>query len=116
VSKLPGGSKNFLSIRQKCFFERRGVRHGSVEGSDSDKRAIEIVKGFFAENGSDFAGDAASFGVFVNNQAFIGFLHGLEDGFLVEGEKGAQIDNFGVDAFFGESVGGFKRRLREFLP
>ena len=73
-----------MGVGEEGFLERGSVGDGRVERSDADERAIEIVEGFFEEDGGDFAGDAAGFGVFVNDQAFVGFLDGIEDGFFVE--------------------------------
>ena len=68
-----GGGENFLGVGEEGFLERRRVGHRRVERGDADKRAVEIVEGFFAEDGGDFAGDAAGFGVFVDDQALVGF-------------------------------------------
>ena len=39
------------------------------------------------------------------------FLDGLENGFFVERQQGAQVDDFGFDAFLGEGFGGFERSV-----
>src|SRR5271166_4469720 len=90
-----GGGEHFLRVGEEGFLEGRSVGDGGVEGGDANERAIEIVKGFFAEDGGDFACDATGFGVFVDDQALVGFLDGLEDGFFVKREQCAQVDDFG---------------------
>jgi len=109
LSESFGGGKDFLGVGEEGFLERGSVRDWGVEGSDADERAVEIVEGFFEEDGGNFAGDATGLGVFMNDEALIGFLDGSEDGFFVERHKRAEIDDFRLNAFFGEGVGGFER-------
>ena len=39
------------------------------------------------------------------------FSDGLKNRFLVEREQGAEVDDFGFDAFLGEGFGGFERSV-----
>src|ERR1700686_692918 len=69
--------KNLLGVRKKIVFQCRRVRHRRIERSDAHERTVQIAKSFFAKDGGNFAGDAAGFGVFVDDQDFVGFFHGL---------------------------------------
>ncbi len=87
---------------------RRGERNGGIEARDADNGAIEIVKGFFIDDGGDFSGEASCAGVLVEDDDFVCFLHGLRDGFAVERRDGTQVEDFDVDIFFCEDISGLE--------
>jgi hypothetical protein len=47
----------------------------------------------------------------VQDDHFVRLLHGLRDGLAVERRDGAQVEDFEIDIFFGENVGGFERGM-----
>jgi hypothetical protein len=49
------GGEDFLGVGEEGIFECGGVGDGRVQGSDAEDRAVEIVEGFFEEDGGDFA-------------------------------------------------------------
>ena len=78
---------------------RRGEWDRGIEPGDADDGAVEIVEGFFVDDGGEFAGDASGAGVFVQEDDFVGLAHGLRDGFAVERGERAQVEDFGFDSF-----------------
>src|SRR6185437_12297662 len=56
----------------------------------------------------DFSGEASGAGVLVEDDHFIGLLHRLSDGFAVDGDQGAQVEDFEIDPFVFQNVCGFK--------
>jgi hypothetical protein len=85
--------------------------NGGVEPCDANDRTIEIVEGFFIDDGGDFSGEASGAGVLVQNDDLIRLLDGLRDGFAIDGNERAQVEDFDLDAFFGENLCGFERRM-----
>src|SRR6267378_1227691 len=83
AGKVFGSGEDFLGVGEEGFFKCWRVGDGRVEGSDAEDRTVEVVEGFFEEDGGDFSGDASGFGVFVDDEAFVGFADGLKNGFLV---------------------------------
>src|ERR1700735_1467437 len=65
------------------FFLRRRERDGRVEACDADDGAVEIVEGFFVDDGGDFAGEASGAGVFVEDDDFVRLLYCCCDGFAI---------------------------------
>jgi hypothetical protein len=76
------------------IFLRRGEWDSGVEAGDADDGAVEIVEGFFVDDGGDFSGEASGAGVLVEDDDFVGLLYGLRDGFAVERGEGAQVEDF----------------------
>jgi len=109
AGKISCGGENFLGVGEEGFLERRSVRDGCVERCDADEGPVEIVEGFFGKDGGDFTRNASGFGVFVDDQALIGFSHGVENGFFVERHERAQVNDIGFDTFLREGFGGFQR-------
>ena len=68
---------------QVMLFLRRGERDGGVEAGDADDGAVEVVEGFFVDDGGDFAGEASGAGVLVEDDDFIGLLYRCCDRFAV---------------------------------
>ena len=72
---------------------RRRERNRGVEAGDADDGAVEIVEGFFVDDGGDFSGEASGAGVLVEDDDLVRLLHGLRDGFAVERGDGAQVED-----------------------
>ena len=56
--------------------------------------AVEVIEGFFIDDGGDFSGEASGAGVLVENDDFVGLLDRLGDGFAVERGDGAKVEDF----------------------
>ena len=76
-------------FRQVVMFLRRRKWDCGVEACDADDGAVEIVEGFFVDDGGDFSGEASGAGVLVEDDDFVCLLHRLRDGFAVERGDGA---------------------------
>src|SRR6202166_1813162 len=103
--------ENFLGVRQKIFFQRRRIGNGSIERGHPQQRSVQVTESFFTKYGGNFAGDSARFGVLMNDQAAVGFLHRFQDGLFIQRQKGAQVNHFCFDAFFSQSVRSFQRSM-----
>src|SRR4051812_16662791 len=88
---------------------RRGERDGGIQAGDADYGTVEVVEGFFVDDGGDFSGEASSAGVLVEDDDFVCLLHGLSDGFAIDRDQGAQVEDFEIDPFVFQDVRGFKR-------
>ena len=87
-------------FRQVVLFLRRRERDGAVEAGDADDGAVEIVEGFFVDDGGDFSGEASGAGVLVEDDDFVGLLYRGGDGFAIDGDERAQVEDFDFDIFF----------------
>ena len=58
-------------------------RDGRVEAGDADDGAIEVVEGFFVDDGGDFSGDASRAGVLVEDDDFVRLFYGCCDRFAI---------------------------------
>ena len=79
---------------------RRRERNGRIQAGDADDGAVEVVEGFFVDDGGDFAGEASGAGVLVEDDDFVCLLYGLRDRFAIERGDGAQVEDFEFDSFF----------------
>src|SRR5215469_18821431 len=82
-----GGRENLLGVGEEGFLEAGGIGYRGVERGDAHEGAVKVLESLFEEDGGDFAGKAAGFGVFVDHEAAVGFANGAEHGFFVEGHK-----------------------------
>src|SRR5690242_5279219 len=71
------------------FFLRWGEWDRAVQSGNADDGAVEIIEGFFVDDGGDFAGEASRAGVLVEDDDFVRLLYCLGDGFAVERRDGA---------------------------
>src|SRR5208283_4458767 len=60
---------------------RRRKRNGRVERREADNRAVEIVEGFFVNDRGDFSGQSSGARVLMEDDHFVGLLHGGGDRF-----------------------------------
>ncbi len=91
------------------FFLWGGEGDGAVESGDADDGAVEVVERLLINDGSDFSGEASGAGVLVEDDDFVRLLYCGCDGFAVDGDERAQVEDFDFDIFFGENFGGFER-------
>src|ERR1700685_4594649 len=82
-----------------------------IQTGDADDGAVEIVEGFFVDNGGDFTGEASGAGVLVQDDDFVRLLYRLRYGFAVERGDGAQIEEFLINSLSASSLCGFERRV-----
>ena len=88
---------------------RRGERDRGVQAGDADYGAIQIVEGFFVDDGGDFSRQAAGAGVFVKDDHLVCLLDGLRDCPAVNRNQRAQVQDLDFNSFFGENGRGFQR-------
>jgi len=105
--QLAGFANYVAYLGQGMFFLRRGERDGGVEACDADYGAVEIVEGFFVDDGGNFASQASGARVLVQDNDFVGFLHGLRNGFAIQRRDGAQVEDLDVDSVFIKNLGSF---------
>src|SRR5215467_2716730 len=103
-----GFADNVLDLRQVVMLLGRGKGDCRVEAGDSDDRSIEVVESFFIDDSRNFSGQASGPGVFVEEDDLVRPFHGLRDGWAVDGDEGAQIDDFYLDSFFAQDFCGFQ--------
>ena len=85
------------------FLRRRKWNRG-VQSCDADDGAVEIIEGFFIDDGCDFSGEASGTRVLVKDDDFVRLLHGLRDGFAIDRVECAQVEDFDVDAVFFQDL------------
>ena len=83
----------------------------ACRGGDPDDRAIEIVEGFFVDDGGNFSGKSASAGVLVKDDDFVGLLYGSGDRFAIERRDCTQVEDFDFDSFFAQDFRRFERGI-----
>ena len=54
------------------------------QAGNSDDGTIEVIERLFVDDGGDFAGEASSARVLVQDNHFVRLPHSLRDGFAVE--------------------------------
>ena len=89
-------------------FKVGGIRHWYVLASAVDDRCIEVIEGLLHQNGADVAANGTDGETLFYSHAAVGFLDRLDDRFCVHWAQRAQVDDLGVNAVFGEFVGGFE--------
>src|ERR1700683_3380194 len=68
IGYQPAGFADYIcDLGQVVLFLRRGGRYGGIQLLGADDGAVEIVEGFFIDDGGDFAGEASGAGVFVQD-------------------------------------------------
>src|SRR5580704_15223247 len=92
-------------LGQVVFFLRRREWDCRVQTRDANDGAVEVVEGFFVDDGGDLSGEAPGAGVFVEDDDFVGLLHGLGDGFAIEWRDSAQVEDFEIDPFLLYNLG-----------
>src|SRR5260370_24845454 len=112
MCQFPRLGNHLRGAGQKIFLELRRVWHGRIERGHAPDRPIEILEGALDDHGRDFASDSAGARVFVHHQQLVRFPDGGENRFAVERQERAQVDHFGVYAFFFEFRRGFERRVQ----
>lgn len=86
---------------QTELLEKRGGRAGMAE-LVIDADAAQLRRALFAEHSRDCLSKAADDVVLFAGDDLAALLGCLQDDLLVEGLNGADVDDAGVDAFFGE--------------
>src|SRR5579859_1500849 len=87
-------------LGQVVMLLRRGERDRGIEACDADDGAVEVVEGFFVDDGGDFSGEASGAGVLVEDDDLVRLLYRLRDGFPVERGDGAEVKDLEIDSFF----------------
>jgi len=90
------------------LFLRRREWNGAIKPGDADDGAVQIVEGFFVDDGSDFSGEASGAGVLVKDDYLVVFLtvrRWLRDRWA----RASAGREFYFDIFFGENFGRSRR-------
>src|SRR5579864_3239477 len=93
-----------LYLGQVMMLLRRGEGDCGIEAGDADDGAVEVVEGFFVDDGGDFSGEASGAGMLVEDDDFVGLLHRLRDGFAVDGNERTQVEDFDFNSLFAQDV------------
>src|SRR5215468_9016287 len=65
-------SDNILQLRQIVMLLGRGEWDSGIQAGNADDRSVEVVEGFFIDDGCDFSGEASGAGVLVKENHLVG--------------------------------------------
>src|SRR6266581_4252286 len=115
LADLPSRSYDTLD-RRHIMLLKSGQRDHRIVTCDANDRGEKRCQPAFGNERGDLGTEAAGPWSFVHDDAASGFFHGAQQGFLVVGLEGREIDNLGTDAFSIERLGSRQRLLHHRAP
>lgn len=106
LNYFPSRFEDLIYVREDVVLEGFDPGDGGVHASHAEGWGVEVLERELGDAGDDLAGETARAGGLVHHDDAIGLFDRLDNGLLVEGDEGAQVDDFGLDSLFGELIGG----------
>ena len=104
------GLENYIfQLGQIVVLLRRRERDRRVQAGDADDGTIEVIEGFFVDDGGNLAREPSRARVLVQDDDLVRFLHCLRDRFAIQRGEGAKVKNLYIDSFLVQDFGRFQR-------
>src|SRR5579884_3486496 len=96
-------------IRDGSSLQDLRVGHGDIGSCDMLDGGVHVVEGVFVDEGGESLAGAVVFPALLGYDHAIGFLYRVKNEVDVNRADASQVEDFGLDAFFGEIFGSRQR-------